>query len=181
MHLCQTLKRIQGKGWLNGDPLLLDPKADEKDKITPVFFKLITIFDDLSAVGKLDILKPYLAALEQNWGIKITYENSHPYDIKDTQDVLDDVIDQVSRLTTNIDTLSKQISEEAGKQSEELNFTPQKSYAGVAASYKKIMDGKGSKEEDKLNTAATNSIMMTNALSYLIALNDKQKVLEDEE
>lgn len=166
-----VLKRVmnyhhyKGANWLNSDPLQKDPQAKDKDKVAPVFIKLLQIVEDLSAIGDKDFLEPYLTAL-LNKGIKIDID----YGSSDTKEDLKTIIDKLdsaSKLQTNVDTLNTQLKEEKSAESEEIGFAPKSTFLKVLGLYEKIRDDKVDKAEDAINQGATNALAAAEAYRYL--------------
>ena len=168
----------KGKGWENNNPLKLDKTAEEKDKLTPIFSKLRDIIVDFTSIGAEDELKSYLDELEK-CGIKITFNDMPQMTINDSHEVIMDALDSACKLQTNINTLDKVITEDKSTESEEIGFTPKSSFKNTLGYYAKIKDGKGDKVEDKMQSEITKSLMINNALSYLVELNDKEKESDD--
>lgn len=162
-----------GANWANNNPLEKDSTKKEKDKVSPVFIKLLEIVENLRKVGDIEFLKPYLTALASK-GIKIEID----YD--ETNNKLKEimeVIDSASKLQTNVDTLNKELKEVKSVESEELNFTPKDSFVGVLGILDKIKNGKN--VDDKIQSNFTELTMMTNAFTYLSAENEKHKENEE--
>lgn len=160
----------KGANWLNGDPLQKDKDADYKDKVSPVFIKLLGIFQDLEAVGDTEFLKPYIDALLP-FGIKIELDAKTP----DTKESLDDIkvkIETASKYQTNIDAVTKRIKEENCQQSEDIGFVPKGAFNSVLSTYEKIIEQK--EVEDKVQQTIANSLMTADAFNYLSSLIQKE-------
>lgn len=168
----------KGKGWENNNSLKLDKTAKDKDKLTPIFAKLREVIVDFVSIGAEDELKPYLDELAK-WGINITFNNMAQLIINDSHEVIMDALDSACKLQTNINALDEVITEEKSTESEEIGFTPKSSFKNTLGYYAKIKDGKGDKIEDKMQSEIEKSLMMNNALSYLVELNDKEKENDD--
>lgn len=165
------LKRImnyhhyKGVNWLNGDPLQKDTTIKDKDKVAPVFIKLLQIVEDLATIGDTELLLPYLNALK-NHGIKIEID----YGSADTKEDLKTILEKLesaSNLQTNVDTLTNQLKEEKSAESEEIGFAPKSGFIKVLGLYEKIKDDKADKAEDAINQGASEAIMMSQAYTYL--------------
>ena len=166
-------KHYAGSNWVNNNPLEKDKDAKEKDKVSPIFIKLLEVVENLRAIGDKEFLKPYINALAEK-GIKIDI------DFEDTNKNVDEimeVIDSTSKLKTNIDTLTEELKEEKSTTAEELNFTPKSSFCNVLGILEKINEGKN--QNDKIQSNFTNLIMLNNAFSYLSSKNEECEESEE--
>ena len=162
-------KHYAGSNWVNNNPLEKDKDAKEKDKVSPIFIKLLEVVENLRAIGDKEFLKPYINALAEK-GIKIDI------DFEDTNKNVDEimeVIDSTSKLQTNVDTLAEELKEEKSTTAEELNFTPKSSFCNVLGMLEKINEGK--EIDDALQSHFTEITMLNNAYAYLSAKNDESK------
>ena len=152
-----------GKNWLNGDPLQKDTQSKEKDKVSPVFIKLVQIVEDLAALGDKDFLEPYLKAV-LNKGIKIEID----YGTANLNESADDILDQIasaSKKMTNVDTLAETLKETNAVKAEEIGFTPKKNFMNVLGVFEKIKNDKD--VEDAVQEGVANSLMLADAYQYL--------------
>ena len=93
----------KGANWQDGSPLKKNPNAEYKDKVSPVFIKLLNIFQDLEAVGDTAFLQPYVDALLP-YGIKIEFDAKTP----DTKIVLT-ILDRKLKLQVSIRQILMQL------------------------------------------------------------------------
>ena len=165
----------KGANWQDGNPLKKNPQAEYKDKISPTFIKLLSIFQDLEAVGDTDFLQPYIDALLP-YGIKIELDAKSP----DTKESLEDIkrtIETASGYQTNVDELTKRIKEENAQKSEDIGFTTKSTFNSVLSTYEKIKEGKD--VNDKVQQNIANSLMSADAYNYLSKLIQEEKSEEE--
>lgn len=165
----------KGANWLDGNPLKKNPQAEYKDKISPTFIKLLSIFQDLEAVGDTDFLQPYIDVLLP-YGIKIELDAKTP----DTKESLEDIkktIETASRYQTNVDELTKRIKEENAQKSEDIGFTTKSAFNNVLSTYGKIKEGKD--VNDKVQQNIVNSLMSADAYNYLSKIINEEKSEEE--
>lgn len=163
----------KGANWLNNNPLEKDKEKKDKDKVAPIFIKLLEVVENLRAVGDKDFLEPYINALaEKGIKIDINFEETD----KNINDIME-VIESASKLQTNVDTLTEELKEVKSTESEELNFTPKSSFIGILLILDKIRNDKDVK--DLIQNNFTELAMMTNAFTYLSAENEKNKEMEE--
>lgn len=165
----------KGANWQDGNPLKKNTQAEYKDKISPTFIKLLSIFQDLEAVGDTAFLQPYVDALAP-YGIKIEFDAKTP----DTKESLKDIkekIETASKYQTNIDELTKLIKEENAVKSEDIGFTTKSGFNSVLNTYEKIKEGKD--VNDKVQQNIANSLMSADAYNYLSKLIQERE--EEEE
>lgn len=162
----------QGKNWLNGDPLLKDKEAKQKDKISPTFIKLLEIFEDLEQIGDIGFLKPYTDALLTH-GIKIEFDAAQPT-TNDSLEVIKGTLQTACKYQTNIDTLNEQLKEESAKQAEDIGFVPKGTFMKVLSTYEKIKAEKN--VEDDVQKNIEKSLMVSEAYQYL-----SSKIKRDED
>ena len=156
----------KGANWQDGNPLKKNPDAEYKDKISPTFIKLLSIFQDLEAVGDTDFLQPYIDALLP-YGIKIEFDAKTP----DTKDPIEDIkktIETASGYQTNVDELTKRIKEENAKKSEDIGFTTKSAFTSVLNPYETLQEGTDVNDNVQQNIA--NSLMSADAYNYLSKL-----------
>ena len=97
----------KGANWLNNNPLEKDKEKKDKDKVAPIFIKLLEVVENLRAVGDKDFLEPYINALaEKGIKIDINFEETD----KNINDIME-VIESASKLQTNVDTLTEELKE----------------------------------------------------------------------
>lgn len=165
----------KGANWLDGNPLKKNPQAEYKDKISPTFIKLLSIFQDLEAVGDTDFLQSYIDALLP-YGIKIELDAKTP----DTKESLEDIkktIETASSYQTNVDELTKRIKEENAQKSEDIGFTTKSAFNSVLSTYEKIKEGKD--VNDKVQQNIVNSLMSADAYNYLSKLIQEENSEEE--
>ena len=163
----------KGVNWVDNNPLEKDKDVKEKDKVAPIFIKLLEVVENLRKVGDKEFLEPYISALAKH-GIKIDI------DFEETDKNVDEimeVIESASKLQTNVDTLSNELKEEKSVEAEELAFTPKGSFVGVLSILDKIKEGKDL--EDKIQENFTNLTMLNNAFTYLSVKNEEFKESEE--
>ena len=162
-----------GVNWVDNNPLEKDKDKKEKDKVAPIFIKLLEVVENLRAVGDKEFLEPYLTALAEH-GIKIDINFE---DTDKNVDEIMEVIDSASKLQTNVDALTEELKEVKSVESEELNFTPKGSFVGILGILDKIKEGKN--QNDKIQSNFTNLIMLNNAFTYLSAKNEECEESEE--
>lgn len=163
----------RGVNWVDNNPLEKDKDKKEKDKVAPIFIKLLEVVENLRAVGDKEFLEPYLTALAEH-GIKIDINFE---DTDKNVDEIMEVIDSASKLQTNVDALTEELKEVKSVESEELNFTPKGSFVGILGILDKIKEGKN--QNDKIQSNFTNLIMLNNAFTYLSAKNEECEESEE--
>ena len=163
----------RGVNWVDNNPLEKDKDKKEKDKVAPIFIKLLEVVENLRAVGDKEFLEPYLTALAEH-GIKIDINFE---DTDKNVDEIMEVIDSASKLQTNVDALTEELKETKSVEAEELAFTPKGAFVGVLGILDKIKNGKD--VDDTLQTNFTNITMLNNAYSYLQVKNDESKESEE--
>lgn len=159
--------------WVDNNPLEKDKDKKEKDKVAPIFIKLLEVVENLRKVGDKEFLEPYLNALAEH-GIKIDINFE---DTDKNVDEIMEVIDSASKLQTNVDALTEELKENKSVEAEELAFTPKGAFVGVLGILDKIKNGKD--VDDTLQTNFTNITMLNNAYSYLQVKNDESKESEE--
>ena len=165
----KNYRHYKGVNWANNNPLEKDKDKKEKDKIAPIFIKLLEVVENLRAIGDKEFLKPYLNAIaEKGIRIDIDFEDTN----KDVNEIME-VIESASKLQTNVDVLAKELKEEKSSEAEELNFTPKSSFCNILGILEKINEGK--EVDDVLQNRFTEITMMNNAYTYLSAKNDESK------
>ena len=169
----KNYRHYRGANWSDGNPLQKDSDKKEKDKVSPIFIKLLEVVENLRAVGDSEFLKPYIDALAEK-GIKIDIEWNETD--KNLASIME-VIESASKLQTNVDALTKELKETKSVEAEELAFTPKSSFVGVLGILDKIKEGK--EVDDILQSNFTNITMLNNAYSYLQVKNDKSKESEN--
>ena len=169
----KNYRHYRGVNWANNNPLEKDNDKKEKDKIAPIFIKLLEVVENLRAIGDKEFLEPYLNAIAEH-GIKIDidFEDTD----KDVDEIME-VIESASKLQTNVDTLAEELKGEKSTTAEELNFTPKSSFCNVLGMLEKINEGK--EIDDALQSRFTEITMLNNAYTYLSAKNDESKSEEE--
>lgn len=169
----KNYRHYRGANWANNNPLEKDNDKKEKDKVSPIFIKLLEVVENLRAIGDKEFLEPYLNAIAEH-GIKIDidFEDTD----KDVDEIME-VIESASKLQTNVDTLAEELKGEKSTTAEELNFTPKSSFCNVLGMLEKINEGK--EIDDALQSRFTEITMLNNAYTYLSAKNDESKSEEE--
>ena len=169
----KNYRHYRGANWVNNNPLEKDKDKKEKDKVAPIFIKLLEVVENLRAIGDKEFLEPYLNAIAEH-GIKIDidFEDTD----KDVDEIME-VIESASKLQTNVDTLAEELKGEKSTTAEELNFTPKSSFCNVLGMLEKINEGK--EIDDALQNRFTEITMLNNAYTYLSAKNDESKSEEE--
>ena len=165
----KNYRHYKGVNWENNNPLKKNKDIKEKDKVAPIFIKLLEIVENLRAIGDKEFLEPYLNAIAEH-GIKIDIEYADTD--KNVEEIME-VIESASKLQTNVDTLAEELKEEKSTTAEELNFTPKSSFCNVLGMLEKINEGK--EIDDALQNRFTEITMLNNAYNYLSAKNDESK------
>jgi hypothetical protein len=129
----------QGKGWVLNNPLDLDNNVEFRDKISPVFIKLLQIIEDLKATDCLDLIDPYLKALN-SFGIKI-YIDPGKQLISDKEEFIN-AIESMGIFQKQINALDSQIKNEKSIEAEEINLTSKQEFAKLVSFYNKKENGK---------------------------------------
>ena len=165
----KNYRHYKGVNWENNNPLKKNKDIKEKDKVSPIFIKLLEVVENLRAIGDKEFLEPYLNAIaEKGIRIDIDFEDTN----KNVEEIME-VIDSASKLQTNVDTLAEELKEEKSTTAEELNFTPKSSFCNVLGMLEKINEGK--EIDDALQNRFTEITMLNNAYTYLSAKNDESK------
>ena len=169
----KNYRHYRGANWVNNNPLEKDNDKKEKDKVAPIFIKLLEVVENLRAIGDKEFLEPYLNAIAEH-GIKIDidFEDTD----KDVDEIME-VIESASKLQTNVDTLAEELKGEKSTTAEELNFTPKSSFCNVLGILEKINEGKN--QNDKIQSNFTNIIMLNNAFTYLSSKNEECEESEE--
>ena len=165
----KNYRHYRGVNWANNNPLEKDNDKKEKDKVAPIFIKLLEVVENLRAIGDKEFLEPYLNAIAEH-GIKIDIDFADTD--KNVGEIME-VIDSASKLQTNVDTLAEELKEEKSTTAEELNFTPKSSFCNVLGMLEKINEGK--EIDDTLQSRFTEITMLNNAYTYLSAKNGESK------
>lgn len=126
LRRCKDYLHYRKLGWLGG-PLELDPKEKFKDRVSPVFIKLLAIIDDLMSLGKEDLLDVYIDALAEK-GIKIDYSAHIPVNPATSPDDAWEAVEFGSQMQGYIRTLADRIRDEDSVKAEELGFGPKNEY-----------------------------------------------------
>lgn len=126
LRRCKDYLHYRKLGWLGG-PLELDPKEKFKDRVSPVFIKLLAIIDDLMSLGKEDLLDVYTDALAEK-GIKIDYSAHIPANPAASPDDAWEAVEFGSQMQGYICTLADRIRDEDSVKAEELGFGPKNEY-----------------------------------------------------
>lgn len=136
---CKDYVYYHKNGWVNGNPLDLDPEEKFKDRISPTFKKLRDIILDLQANGMTDLLNDYIGALE-GYGIHLTIDAADPIvsDVDEIKEVIKSMCGYQKVICENADI----IREEHSQESEDLNFTPKSKYKEIFGLYSRKMKGK---------------------------------------
>ena len=170
----KNYRHYKGVNWKNNNPLKKNKDIKEKDKVAPIFIKLLEVVENLRAIGDKEFLEPYLNAIaEKGIRIDIDFEDTN----KNVKEIME-VINSASKLQTNVDTLAEELKEEKSTTAEELNFTPKGSFVSILGILDKIKEGKN--QNDKIQSNFTNLIMLNNAFTYLSAKNEECEESEDE-
>lgn len=163
----------RGVNWVDNNPLEKDKDKKEKDKVAPIFIKLLEVVENLRKVGDKEFLEAYINALaEHGIRIDIDFEETD----KNVEEIME-VVESASKLTTNVDALTEELKEVKSVESEELNFTPKGSFVGILGILDKIREGKN--QNDKIQSNFTNLIMLNNAFTYLSAKNEECEESEE--
>lgn len=165
----KNYRHYKGVNWENNNPLEKNKDVKEKDKVAPIFIKLLEVVENLRAIGDKEFLEPYLNAIAEH-GIKIDIEYADTD--KNVEEIME-VIESASKLQTNVDTLAEELKEEKSTTAEELNFTPKKSFISILKILDKIRNDKD--VDDIIQNNFTTITMLNNAFTFLSSENEKQK------
>lgn len=165
----KNYRHYKGVNWENNNPLEKNKGVKEKDKVAPIFIKLLEVVENLRAIGDKEFLEPYLNAIAEH-GIKIDIEYADTD--KNVEEIME-VIESASKLQTNVDTLAEELKEEKSTTAEELNFTPKESFISILKILYKIRNDKD--VDDIIQNNFTTITMLNNAFTFLSSENDKQK------
>ena len=135
---CKDYNYYQGRGWAvneNGDydPLTRIKGSKFPDRITGPFMKFAEIIENLNSVGDLDLLTPYLEALESR-GIKvnITMEPNAK------NDLYDNFIETASNHQRKICTLSDTLNEDKRETAVSAGLVSKKNFSKALQIYNKM-------------------------------------------
>ena len=165
----QQLKRVikfkhnWGKSWNVGDCLEKDPLAEQTDKLQSIFIKLKEAIIDLSSLGLDDLLTPFIKKLKEV-GIVLDITDVTKLDLSSS---IEEVLDNLERLETNIETLDNEIKQDKASESENIGFVPKSNFSNILSTYSKITEGNADKVEDKMQNTITNNLMIVDAIQYL--------------
>ena len=162
-------KHYTGSNWANNNPLEKDKNKKNKDKVAPIFIKLLEVVENLRKVGDKEFLEPYINALAEH-GIRIDIDFEETS--KNVEEIME-VVESASKLKTNIDALTEELKETKSIEAEELSFTPKSSFISVLSILDKINNGK--EMDDILQNRFTEITMLNNAYTYLSVKNDESK------
>ena len=165
----QQLKRVikfkhnWGKSWNVGDCLEKDPLAEQTDKLQSIFIKLKEAIIDLSSLGLDNLLTPFIKKLKEV-GIVLDITDVTKLDLSSS---IEEVLDNLERLETNIETLDNEIKQDKASESENIGFVPKSNFSNILSTYSKITEGNADKVEDKMQNTITNNLMIVDAIQYL--------------
>ena len=165
----QQLKRVikfkhnWGKSWNVGDCLEKDPLAEQTDKLQSIFIKLKEAIIDLSSLGLDNLLTPFIKKLKEV-GIVLDITDVTKLDLSSS---IEEVLDNLERLETNIETLDNEIKQDKASESENIGFVPKSNFSNILSTYSKITEGNADKVEDKMQNTITNNLMIVYAIKYL--------------
>lgn len=125
-------QHYKGAGWKDEDPLKKDPEEPCRfpDRVSPIFMKLLDLYEDLSATGRLEELEPYLTSLKLK-GLIIT--STIPVAARSEE--LDEVIDDLDSYQGTICHLANEIRDHIKPQAEEDKVVPKKDFDEVLELY----------------------------------------------
>lgn len=166
----EVLRRVKdynyyfGRGWQAGNPLDLDKEEKFKDKVSPVFIKLLTIVDDLYKVCHVELLDEYFDAMNQ-LGIHIDVSDYRPEYVTYDSTISDDAVAAGVNLQSSICQLADQIKDEDSINAEQKGFGPKREYIKlINLAYSKR---KGKDIEDKCQEAYA---------EHAVAINSYDKI-----
>ena len=85
----KNYKHYKGVNWVNNNPLEKNKDVKEKDKVSPIFIKLLEVVENLRTIGDKEFLEPYLNAIAEH-GIKIDIEfDDTDKDVEEIMEVID--------------------------------------------------------------------------------------------
>lgn len=153
-----TLRRVKDyvhykkMGWIDNNPFELDPKEKFKDRVSPIFIKLLTLLQDVTALGMEDILDEYLSKMEA-CGVRITFADVVPPAMATDTDRAREAVYTASDYQGKICVLADKIRDEDSARAEELGFGPKKEYVKLIDLYAQKKDGKD--VDDKIQQVQT--------------------------
>lgn len=139
-----------GLGWTDGNPLVLEKGLKFKDRVSPIFIRLLKAVQTLRAIDNIEFLQPYLDALAEE-GITITIDPKHK-DIepisKDRVDKMQEVVDSMKDIQAQICQIADILRDEKSQQAEDLRYVPKREFRGMVDLYCKTQENK--LKEDKV-------------------------------
>lgn len=153
----------KGNGWV-GSTLVLDPEEKFKDRISPVFIKLVRIIDDLKQTDQEELLSDYLDELSE-LGIEINFSKYIPSAKTSSKETSDAAITTGVGLQKLICELSDEIKDSDSSYAEEQGFGPKREYVKlINLAYSKR---KGKDISDKCQDACTDFHIATNSYQQI--------------
>ena len=141
INLYKNFVCYSGKGWVNGDPLILDTQCKHKDRYSALFARLRDMILTLCKVDGTDLLKPYFDALE-NEGIIIDISKIKSEYISKDSDVIKNTIADILERQEWIDEINDELYEQDSVKAEEEDFGPRGEYLKLLDMYTKKKQGK---------------------------------------
>lgn len=142
-------------GWIDNNPFELNPQEKFKDRVSPIFIKLITLIDDIKSLGMDYIVQEYFDKLDA-MGIHIDYSEYVPTAVPENLDACQEAIEYGNKLQGSICTLADKIRDEDSVKAEELGFGPKKEYVKLISLLADKRDGKDI--DDKIQQIQTDLI-----------------------
>lgn len=153
----QTLRRVKdykyykGNGW-GSNPLELDKEEKFKDRVSPIFRRLVQLINDIKQTDQAELLDDYLNYLS-SIGIKIDFSGFIPDVRTSDKSASDEAIDIGCSLQSSICKLADKIRDEDSEEALNQNFGPAKEYPKlISLYYRKTRKGKDieDKTQEKL-------------------------------
>lgn len=166
-------QHYRGNGWVDGDPLKKDPDIPCRfpDRVSPIFMKLVDLYNDLSKTGRLEDLEPYLKSLKEKG---LTIVSTLP--VADRREDLDETVNELDGLQGKICSLANAIRDDIKPRAEEMKIVPKRDFDEVLELYHNKFKGKDT--EDKANKMITNNSMTISAVS--VVENENTEMSEEE-
>lgn len=137
----KNLKHKAGAGWVDGDPLALNPEADVKDTLSAKFKGLRDLILLVCDLGQQDLLEPYLQALEKD-GINLDITGVAQNISDEAANEIDAAIANIESYQKNIDVLNDRIRKEDAEKADEIAFAPKSEYPTLVKLYNKKKNNK---------------------------------------
>lgn len=128
----------KGAGWVDGDPLKKDPEIPVRfpDRVSPIFIKLYDLISDLSSIGYLGLIEPYLESLYSK-GITISIDIPQA----PLNQGAVDLVYELDGYQNTICNLANEIRDNFKPEAEKLGLTPKRDFDKVLEIHNKMVSG----------------------------------------